>query len=78
MTHDKAKINAKLYELGTAIGLGESEIYRAKRTAKTIVSMGIMAVIFGLIGFLSSRLDAVGLWYVAVSAKDFSFLNNFF
>jgi len=78
MRRGKAKINAKLYELGTAIGLEESDIFRAKRTAKTIVSMGIIAVIFGLITLFSPRLDSVGLWDVPPSIKDFSFLNNFF
>jgi len=78
MIRDKAKINKKLYELGKTIGLEEIEINHAKRTAKTIVSVCIIAGIFGLIGFFSSRLDAVGLWYVGVSIKDFNLFSNFF
>lgn len=78
MNQNKVKINSKLYELGKAIGLKEKEIDGAKRTAKTIVSMCIIAGIFGVIGLFSSRLDATGLWYVGVSIKDFNMLGNFF
>lgn len=77
MKRDSAKIEAKLHEFGKIIGLEESEIESAKRTGKTIMSMCIIAGIFALIGIFSSRLDAVGLWYVGVSIKDFSLLSNF-
>ena len=74
----RKKINSKLYELGTNVGLNKSEVDNAKKTLKTIVSICIIAGIFGLIGYFSSRLDAVGLWYIGVSIKDFGILSNFF
>lgn len=78
MMRDKIKMRETLYELGKSVGLEESEIDQAKRTAKTIVSVCIIAGIFGLLGFFSSRLDAVGLWYTGISIRDFGMLGNFF
>jgi len=77
MKRDHTKIKAKLYELGKTVGLETSEIDKAKRTTRTIVSICIVAGIFALIGIFTSRLDAVGLWYVGVSIKDFGLLSNF-
>jgi len=68
----------KFYEIGNMICLDANEVNKSKRTAKTILSMCIIAGIFGLIGLLSSRLDAVGLWYGGVSIKDFFVFNRFF
>lgn len=78
MKRKSAKIRAKLYELGKTIGLEESEIDHAKRTAKTILSMCLIVGIFALIGIFSSRLEAVGLWYGGASIKDFQIDFNFF
>jgi len=68
----------KLYEFGTTIGLDVSDVNNAKRTAKTIVSICIIAGIIALIGIFSKRLEAVGQWYGVVSIKDFQFLGRFF
>jgi hypothetical protein len=68
----------KFYEIGNMISLDANEVNKSKRTAKTILSMCIIAGIFGLIGFLSSRIDSVGLWYGGVSIKDFFIFYRFF
>ena len=77
MKRKRAKIKTKLYELGKTAGLESSEIDYAKKTAMTTVSRGVIAGIFALIG-ISSRLESVGLWYVAVSIQDFGLLSYFF
>ena len=74
----KTKMRQKLYEFGNLIGLDANEVNNSKRTVKSILSMCLIAGIFGLIGFLSSRLDAVGLWYGGASVKDFFIFNRFF
>ena len=68
----------KFYEFGNMIGLDANEVNNSKRTVKTILSMCIIAGIFGLIGFFSSRLEAVGQWYAGASIKDFFIFNRFF
>ncbi|UCH71469.1 MAG: hypothetical protein JSW62_03465 [Thermoplasmatales archaeon] len=77
MNRYNRKTKEKLYELGTRVGLKEKDIDGAKKTAKTVIVKSVIAGIFALFGILS-RLQAVGLWYVAVSIRDFSFFNNFF
>lgn len=77
MKKDKAKISSKIYSLGSNIGLELNEIDNAKKTARTAIAFCIIAGIFSLIGLFSSRLDAVGLWYVGTSIKDFGMLSNF-
>ena len=72
------KAKEKLYEFGNTIGLDASDVNNAKRTAKTIVSICIIAGIIALIGIFSKRLDAVGQWYGVASIKDFQFLGRFF
>ena len=78
MRRNSTKIKAKLHELGETIGLEASEVDHAKRTAKAIMNMCIIAGIFALIGIFSSRLEAVGLWYGGASIKDFQIDFNFF
>lgn len=80
---DKMKKNRKetkerLYKLGKIVGLEASEIDSAKVTIKSKIFTLIIVGIFSLIGIFSSRLDAVGLWYIAVSIKDFGLLSSFF
>ncbi|MFW6119960.1 MAG: hypothetical protein ACOC80_03545 [Petrotogales bacterium] len=74
----QSSTKAKLYEFGKTIGLEASEIEQAKRTAKTIMSMCIMAGIFALIGIFSSRFGPVGLWYGGASINDFNPFGRFF
>ena len=77
MKKDKAKIRSKIYNLGKNIGLEVNEIDKAKKTAKTVIAFCVIAGVFALMGLFSSRLEAVGLWYVGVSIKDFGMLSNF-
>ena len=77
MKNNRTEIRSKLYDLGHNIGLNHSEVDNAKKTAKTIIGICVIAGIFALIGIFTSRLDAVGLWYSGVSIKDFGMLNNF-
>jgi hypothetical protein len=72
------KAKEKLYEIGNSIGLDASDISNAKRTAKTIVTICIIAGIIALIGIFSKRLEAVGQWYGTASIKDFQLLTRFF
>lgn len=78
MKRSSTEIKAKLHELGKTIGLEESEIDHAKRTAKTLVGMCLIVGFFALIGIFSSRLEAVGAWYTGVSIKDFQIDFNYF
>lgn len=72
-------MRAKLFELGKLVGLEESEIDQAKRTTKTVIRTCIIAGVIALIGiFTISRLEAVGLWYIPPSIKDFSFFSRLF
>jgi len=73
------RINNKLQELGYSIGLDDSEIKRAKNTFVSILGIIIAAAIVIFIGrFAVTQLDALGLYYTAVSIKDFSLLGRFF
>ena len=74
----KHKTKTKLYEFGKTIGLEENEIDNAKRMARTVVSMCIIAGIFALVGIFSTRLEAVGMWYGGVSIKDFYLFSGYF
>ena len=77
MKNNRTEIRSKLYDLGQSIGLNQSEVDNAKKTAKTIISLCVITGIFALIGIFTSRLDAVGLWYSGVSIKDFGLFSNF-
>jgi len=77
MKKDKARIRSKIYNLGSNIGLEVNEIDNAKKTARTAIAFCVIAGIFAIIGLFSSRLEAVGLWYVGASIKDFGMLSNF-
>lgn len=73
------RINNKLQELGYSIGLDDSEIKRAKNTFVSIMGITIAAAIVIFIGrFAVTQLDALGLYYTAVSIKDFGILGRFF
>jgi hypothetical protein len=72
------KTKEKLYDFGKTIGLEASEIDQAKRTAKTVIGICVVAGILALVGIFSSRLEAVGQWYAAASIKDFNLFGRFF
>jgi hypothetical protein len=73
------KVNQKLLELGCRIGLDEVDIRRAKITISSMLGMAIAAGFVIIIGkFGLNQMDALGLYYTAVSVKDFGILNRFF
>ena len=79
MTQYSNIVNVKLQELGTTLGLNQNDINKAKKTTRSILTMFIIAGILTLIGkIITSQLDAVGLYYVGVSIRDFGILTRFF
>ena len=78
MKRKSTKIRTKFHEFGKTIGLEESDIDHAKRTAKTLMSMCLIVGFFALIGIFSSRLEAVGAWYAGASIRDFQIDFGFF
>lgn len=79
MTQYSNIVNVKLQELGTTLGLDQNDINKAKKTTRSILTMFIIAGILTLIGkIITSQLDAVGLYYVGVSIRDFGILTRFF
>jgi len=75
----RRNMNATLHELGQTLGLDDSDIARAKRTTKSMMSMAIVAVIVMFIGrVVTTQLDASGLYYIGVSIKDFGWFSRFF
>ena len=77
MRHNSTRIKAKLSEFGMIVGLDDDEINSAKKTSMTIISGFIVTVMFALIGYVSCRLDAIGLWYGAFSIIDFPLFGHF-
>ena len=74
----RRETKTQLYRLGKNVGLKKDEIDRAKKTAMSKIPLAVITGVFAFIGFFSSRLDAIGLWYVAASFRDFGLFNNFF
>ena len=72
------KVRSQLYRLGNNVGLEKGEIDRAKKTVMSRIPLGMIAGVFAFIGFFSSRLEAIGLWYIVASFRDFGLFNNFF
>jgi len=71
-------IKKQLKALGPIVGLEEPDIELARKTTKTMLCMWFFICLFTLLGLMSSRLEAVGLWYVGVSIQDFGLLGSFF
>jgi hypothetical protein len=79
MNGRKKHIHTKLQQMGQMLGLNDSDINNAKRTAVSTLSVAIAASIVILIGkIVTSQLDAVGLYYTGVSIKDFGLFSRFF
>ena len=65
--------------MGHTLGLSDSDIHNAKRTARSMLGITIAAAVVILIGKIAtSQLDTVGLYYTGVSIKDFGLLSRFF
>lgn len=71
---ERKKINTKLQELGQTLGLEETDIMKAKRTTKNIVTMALFVGAFMLLGNLMMPGGPAGLYYTGVSIKDFKIL----
>lgn len=79
MIRKKEKINAKLKKLGEMLDLEDIDITRAKITMKSILSVAILSAIVLIIGkFTVTQLDAIGLYYIGVSIRDFNLFSGFF
>ena len=79
MNGRKKHIHTKLQQMGQMLGLDDSDINNAKRTAVSTLCIAIAAAVVILIGkIVTSQLDAVGLYYTGVSIKDFGLLSRFF
>jgi hypothetical protein len=79
MNKRKKQLNTALHHMGQTLGLTDSDIASAKRTAGSLLGITIAAAIVILIGkIVTTQLDAVGLYYTGVSIKDFGLLSRFF
>ena len=74
----RRETRTQLYKFGKIVGLEKVEIDRAKKTLMNKIPLGVIVGVFTFIGFFSSRLEAIGLWYVGASIRDFGLFNNFF
>jgi uncharacterized protein YbcC (UPF0753/DUF2309 family) len=79
MNKSKKHLTTTLQHMGHTLGLTDSDIASAKRTARSMLGVTIAAAVVILIGKIAtSQLDAVGLYYIGVSIKDFGLLSRFF
>jgi hypothetical protein len=79
MNKRKKHLNTTLQHMGQTLGLDDSDIANAKRTAISMLSIAIAATIAILIGRITTtQLDAVGQYYTGVCIKDFGLLSRFF
>ena len=70
----KTKINKKLKQLGQPFGLETTDIKRAKRTTKNILTMALFAAVFFVIGNIMMPGGPAGLYYTGASIKDFQII----
>lgn len=79
MNKRKKHLNATLQRMGQTLGLDDSDIASAKRTARSMLGIAIAAAVVILIGKIATtQLDAVGQYYTGVCIKDFGLLSRFF
>jgi len=69
-----SKINTKLTNLGQTLGLDKTDILKARRTTRNIISMALLTGIFLLLGHIIMPGGPAGLYYTGVSIKDFKIL----
>jgi len=70
--------SSKLEDIGEYLQLDQTDIHRAKKTAKNIISMAVISGIFMILGRLMMPGGAAGLYYTAVSIKDFQLMLSWF
>jgi hypothetical protein len=79
MNKRKKHLNATLQRMGQTLGLDDSDIASAKRTARSMLGIAIAAAVVILIGKIATtQLDAVGQYYTGVCIKDFGLLSRVF
>ena len=79
MNGRKKHLTTTLQHMGQTLGLTDSDITNAKRTAGSMLGITIAAAVVILIGkIVTSQLDAVGSYYTGVCIKDFGLLSRFF
>lgn len=65
--------------MGQTLGLTDTDIANAKRTATSALGLAIAAAVVIIIGkIVTSQYDAIGQYYTGVSIKDFGLLGRFF
>jgi len=70
----RRELDAKLREFGHVLGLEETDVRLAKRTTKNVVAMALLTVAFAVFGQIMMPGGPSGLYYTAISAKDFQIL----
>ena len=63
-----------MQEIGRLLQLDATDVYLAKKTATHILSMALISGLFMLLGSLLMPGGPAGLYYTAVSIKDFQLL----
>ena len=74
MFRKKEDINPKMQEIGRLLQLDKTDVCRARKTVKNIVCMAFIGGIFMILGSLLMPGGPAGLYYTAVSIKDFQLL----
>ena len=74
MFRKKEDVNPKMQEIGRLLQLDKTDVCLARKTAKNIVCMALIGGIFMLLGSLLMPGGPAGLYYTAVSIKDFQLL----
>jgi hypothetical protein len=68
------ELDTKLQEFGNTLGLKETDVIRAKRTAKNIIAMALLTAALAVFGQIMMPGGPSGLYYTGISAKDFQIL----
>ena len=74
MNTKNQKINTKLAQLGQPLGLCETDIKKARKTVKNMMTLALLTGMFILLGHIITPGGPVGLYYAGVSVKDFQIL----
>jgi hypothetical protein len=74
MNKRKERINAKLIKLGKSLELDNLDTIKAKRTIRNVITMALFAGALIILGSIMMPGGPAGLYYTAVSIKDFRIL----
>ena len=74
MKSKRCDINPKLQQIGEILQLEKRDILQARKTAKNICCIALIGGIFMLLGNMLMPGGPAGLYYTAVSIKDFQLL----